>query len=276
MLGGATVADVDAVPENAHRPAGVAVFDMHQAEKPAIPSVGGPEPVLLRNLDGVRLERLAQMTGRPFEIVLVQQRAPEVADADNFALVVAEQTVDIGACIRDAELARIDPKDHRRACRDQIFQEEFCLLRAGVFAPHLCFAEGAIDGGSKSRKPLFDHVISGTGLQPLDGDLFAQRARDEDERDVRRSLDSQRERGLTIEGGKTIVRQNHIEPAGVQGVRERVASVDHHDVARQALRAQRLGDQFAIDWIVLDVQHAQRFPTISHGSVPPCAVAAAR
>jgi hypothetical protein len=148
--------------------------------------------------------------------------------------------------------------------------------RARVLAVHVGVAERANDRRAEPREPLLHDVIGCASLQALDRDFLAKRAGHEDERHVGRPLDRQRQRRLTVESRKPVVGKNDVESARVEGGGECVARVDGDDFTAQALRAQRRGDQLAIDWIVLEVKHPKGPNGISHARVPPHTPAAVR
>jgi hypothetical protein len=64
---------------------------------------------------------------------------------------------------------------------------------------HLRFAQGALDRRHQAVEILLQDVVDGTTLERIDGALFAERTRHEDERCLRRCRSGHRERGQTIE-----------------------------------------------------------------------------
>ena len=231
--------------------------------------------VLLRHLRRLRFERLAQVARRALQIVLMQQRSPEIARAEHVPVVVPEQRRDVGAGIGDPEIARVDAEDHRRAGGDEVFEKELALLGACTLAALARVAQGAFDRRTEPRQALLQHVIGRAGLEPLHGRFFTQRTGHENERQIRGALDRQSQCGVAVEGWQPIVGQDHVAAAIVQRGEEGVARIDGDNLARDALDAEGLGDEVTIDAIVLDVEHAQRRP-IRHATVLPFAAAAVR
>ncbi len=58
------------------------------------------------------------------------------------------------------------------------------FLGAAFFVAEALFIEGAGDGGGEARHTVFEEIIDGAALDAIDGDLFADAAGDDDERDI--------------------------------------------------------------------------------------------
>lgn len=120
------------------------------------------------------------------------------------------------------------------------------------------FAQGVANRTHDPRHPLLHHVIQRPEFQRFDGHLLAKRARDEDERNVRRSLGRDSKRRHSVERWKRIVGQDQIEAATVERGDEFVAHPHERDVAGDASRLEHVADHVGIAPIVLQVQDAKR------------------
>ncbi len=86
------------------------------------------------------------------------------------------------------------------------------LFEAQAGAPGFGLVERAARRRRQPRHVGLEHIVVGAALQGLDGAFLAQRARQEDERRVRRDFQHHLERGLTVETGQREIGEDEIGP----------------------------------------------------------------
>ena len=123
--------------------------------------------------------------------------------------------------------------------------------------------EGAADDGHQAREMVLEHVVGGSRLEGVDGPFIAQRSGKEDEGQLRPAGAGGGEGGRPAEGGKRVVREDHVEAAGLQGLRELRARDHAPDLAIEA-RAEGGLDQLGVHVVVLQMEDAH--PAVGGGA----------
>ena len=106
------------------------------------------------------------------------------------------------------------------------------LVGARALAPGRRFAKLALDRRRQSREIAFDDVVVGAGLHRGNGDVFADRARHEDEGHIDALFAEHRERPRATERRHRVVGDGDVERRGPQHLLQTLGSVHlrHPDV----------------------------------------------
>src|SRR5690606_33825700 len=107
--------------------------------------------------------------------------------------------------------------DERAEQHALLFERSFSL---SALTPLARLGQRAIDHCRQSLQAIFEHVVGRAALQRLDRALFAERARDEQERRVGTALERDPERLQPVESGERIVSENQMRLA-----RERASEI---------------------------------------------------
>ena len=133
-------------------------------------------------------------------------------------------------------------------------------------------AQGPLHAGDKAGRVALHDVVVGAGLQRRHGGLFADGARQQDERQVEATLADQSQRVQPAEVRHAIVAQDQVPRLRGQGRVQRGGGVHSLGDDGIAAPAQRLFGQQRIILDIVDDQHAQgrvsiaMLLTLSHGT----------
>ena len=154
---------------------------------------------------------------------------------------------------------------------------EHALFERGVQPPDFDFGARVIASGSRlgdgapdrawqAGQALLEDVVHRAVLDPLDRNLFAERAGHEHERNGWRAVRRDALGGQAVERRQPVVGEDHVERLAAEHRLELVASRHRDDRRRQAILAERGTHEFPVMGIVLDVQATNDF-WISHERV---------
>ena len=154
---------------------------------------------------------------------------------------------------------------HRDRLRRRLDQHTVALLAlaerlvgTSPLAPHLDFAQLALDSRYEPAQMVPGHEILGARAHDLDRGLFAHAARDDDERDVELLLLNQRQRGRPAELRQDGVGDDQVPGFLLERGLHRLTRLDapaHHAVPAQLELA---FDQARVVGAALHQQHSQR------------------
>ncbi|MNV17776.1 hypothetical protein D3C71_1085730 [compost metagenome] len=118
----------------------------------------------------------------------------------------------------------------------------------------LGFMDGPDNGVGQALQARFDHIVARAALECLHGELFGERAGNEDEGNMGGDLAGQGEGGVAIEAWQHVVGQDHIEGEGGQGIEHALVRPGAFGRERDSGAAQLRGDQLCIQCTVFDHQ----------------------
>ena len=101
------------------------------------------------------------------------------------------------------------------------------LFGLRALAPHVGIAQFAVDRGDQAAQVVLDDVVVGAVLHRIDGDLFADRARHENERHFEAAIANHRERGGAAEARHRVVGNDEIPVVTVERLAQRVRRCRH-------------------------------------------------
>ena len=126
-----------------------------------------------------------------------------------------------------------------------------------ALAPSGCLAQLPLHGGNQASRPVFHDVIVGAGLHGRHGLFLADRAGNNEERQVLAARLEQLQRGRPAEVGQLVIGQHNVPPLSVERGAHRLGRLDalpHHVVAAFAQLAHH---QPRVVFRVLDDQAAE-------------------
>jgi hypothetical protein len=129
----------------------------------------------------------------------------------------------------------------------------------GALAPHLRIAQLAVDGGNETREVVLDDVVVGAVFHRLDGNLFANRARHEDERHLEPAVAHHCQRGGPAESRHRVIGDDQIPVVAIELFGKCLGVVDASAVGLVAALAQVLDQEQRVGFGVLNQQEAERF-----------------
>ena len=114
---------------------------------------------------------------------------------------------------------------------------------------------------------MFDHVVGWASFEGFDGVFLADRAGDENERNIRGEAYGIVERRESVVGGEGVVAEDDIRLLLRQVLQETGPVVHIDDVAVDILGVEARPDEFDVAWIVFEIENAEwRF----HDGTFPC------
>jgi len=109
-------------------------------------------------------------------------------------------------------------------------------------------AQRPLDGGGQALHPVLEHIVGGTGLHRLDGEVLADGAGEEDEGGVGQ-LRVRELQGLEpAEARQLEVGKDEVVPAVPQSLMIARPPADHRDGAVRPFRGEQRADQFRRRW----------------------------
>ena len=154
---------------------------------------------------------------------------------------------------------------HRDRLRRRLDQHTVALLAlaerlvgTSPLAPHLDFAQLALDSRHEPPHVVPGHEILGARAHDLDRGLFAHSARDDDERDVELLLLDERQRGRSAEVRQDGVGDDQVPDFLLEGSLHRLTRLDapHHHAVTAPLEL--AFDHAGVVGAALHQQHSQR------------------
>jgi hypothetical protein len=127
--------------------------------------------------------------------------------------------------------------------------------------------ELALDGRAEPAEGVLEHVVLGAGAHGADGDVLADVARDDDERQVggQAADDVQRQQAAEIRHG--VVGNDDVPAAGLEGPLQGLGVIDALTVGLEAGLSEDPDEQQGVVVGVLDDQQAQRPQGLGGGQV---------
>ena len=141
-------------------------------------------------------------------------------------------------------------------------QGAFHALAFALFPRH---PQRALDRRLQAPQVFLQHVVGGTALQRVDGDVLADRAGDEDERNVRRYRRHHAQGILAAESRHRIVAEHDMRGEFAQGPPQTVLVHDAFVLQPPRQRLQRAQDDLRIGRTVFHQQHLQHLMRFVHG-----------
>jgi len=250
---------------DAHHRGGVFAGHAHAVQvrievRPAGPVQRQLQPLLLA-------VQHAQEVHVPAFGILGRHEAREAGVQQPFAL-VAEHVGAGQVELCDSAFGRHGQVAHRREVVEvhvAVARDLQVDLRLAVLRAYRGLLELALERRDQAREVLLHHVVAGAGLHRLDGDLFAYRAGDEDERDVQPEGAKHLQRVHAAEVRQAEVR-DHGVPAFLGDRLGQVRGVLHAAVDRlEAAAAQHPHGQLRVVLRILDDEDSDG---LAHWSVP--------
>ena len=138
----------------------------------------------------------------------------------------------------------------------------------GTFAglTFLRFAESSLQGRDQVRKVALENVVRSAADQTAYRGLFADRAGNQNEGNIRTMLPRKRERRTAIVGGQLVVRENQVKVARAHFPLEGLALIDPSDLTIHPARLQAAGHQLGILGVIFEMKNAQ---SVCHGPFGP-------
>ena len=228
-------------------------------------AVGAPQPVL----DVLARTRAGGLDGRcakPFTIVRMQEVHPLARAPGHLSRFHPDQLRQgvgpalerpIGPCddVRDLrhELGAVQP---RLALVQSLFGEP-------ASPPHLGFAQLALERRQEPREIVLHDIVVRAGLHHVDGDVLADRARNENERDVAPRLARDRERLAPVELRHGEIRDDEMRPELVQLAPEVRFGLHPAALEVEPSAFQLALDQLGVGFAVLREQYPERFSHVA-------------
>jgi hypothetical protein len=123
-----------------------------------------------------------------------------------------------------------------RCLRERLAQAqkafEQLVLSASPLAPLDCVGEFAAQRLRQPREVVLEHIVLGAGAHRHDGDLLADRARDDDHGHVGVALADRLERLQAAEPGQIVVEQDRVPRGVAAAVERRQHHLERVDAAR--------------------------------------------
>ena len=170
---------------------------------------------------------------------------------------IAADAGELGVDVVDRALGVSDDHDGRPLLHSSRELAQI-LFHAPLLCDDLPVREGRPDGRRKPAKVFLDDVVDGAGLEALDGGLLVERARGDDDRDVRRPFQDHAERAQAIEAWKTIVRQDEIRRERLEGCDEALLRFHAEGLHLEPRAAQLMQSELRVRGGVLDQQQLHR------------------
>src|SRR5271157_2536402 len=131
------------------------------------------------------------------------------------------------------------------------------LLGLRAFGSFPGFAQRAPHRGREPRQPCLHDVIGGPDLQRFDRHVLAERAGDEDERQVRAGAPRELQRGNAVERRKLVIREDQVDLGVVESGHEPVAGLGADDVAGNIVGFKEIANKLRVTGVVLQQQNAE-------------------
>ena len=203
-----------------------------------LPGVTGPGP---GSLGG----QLAEVVGQRRRFL----RGTDVTGGHSQEFVARIAVVTDRRLIYLQESARLQirhPHGHGVAVENEaVLAFAFARLGLGEFAlpAFFGFLHGPADGGHQPFQPAFEHVISGAAVEKVDGGVFANRARQDDEWNIRTLLPGRFQCLQPVAGWQHIVRNNCVVTALLQRLGEALEIGDEQQLGLEPLSLHQRGHQ---------------------------------
>src|SRR5688572_17619882 len=132
------------------------------------------------------------------------------------------------------------------------------LLGFGTLLPHFGVTKLAIDRRDQPVEVVLDDVVVGAVLHGVDRDLFADRARYENEWYFEAAVTHHGQRRGAAETRHRVVRDHHVPVVLIQGCGKRLFAVDAGVVRLVSALPQVFNEESRVVLVILDQQQSQR------------------
>ena len=166
--------------------------------------------------------------------------------------------------VGDRHLEPILKQGPVRQVRQAVVVREMTNTLFGLRAltAHFGIAQLAVNRWNEPAQVVLDDVVIGAVLHRVDGNLLADRARDEDERHLESAIAHHRERGGAAKAGHRVIRDDEIPVLPVECLGERLGGVHACAVRIVPALAQMLDQERCVVFRILDQQETEGFHAV--------------